>query len=139
MPHLSPVPDPDAAEYFTTVPVCPTCSPDHLGFHITWTAQDWEVTLWHDDPCPRAAEAPTLIHVPGCPTCHAWGHADLSASSLIPGRWAFIPKHGRTPLTSQDGTIGTAAGGEYCPELAAHTAVIDWLARRQQGGEPVGG
>jgi hypothetical protein len=134
MPHLTPVPDPDPAGYFITIPVCPACPPRSLGFDITWTAQGWEVTLWHENPCPRASEVPSLIHVPGCPTCHAWDRADLSASSLIPGKWAFIPKHGRTPLTSQDGTIDTASGGEYCPELEAHSFVIDWLARLRDGG-----
>ena len=130
MPHLTPVPDPDPAEYFTTAPVCRTCPPESLGFDITWTAQDWEVTLWHQGPCPQAGEAPTLIHVPGCPTCHGWGHADISVSSLIPDRWAFIPTHGRTPLTSRDGTIGTASGGEYCPEMDADNAAIDRIAKR---------
>jgi hypothetical protein len=134
MPHLTPVPDPDPAEYFTTIPACPTCPPMSPGFHITWTAQDWEVTLWHNDPCPQAGEAPTLIHVPGCAICHAWGHADISVSSLIPGRWAFIPAHGRTPLTSEDGTVDTAAGGEYCRRMKADNAFIDRLARRQDGG-----
>lgn len=135
MPHLTPVPDLDPAEYFTTIPVCPACPPTGPGFHITQTAQDWEVTLWHNDPCPDAGEkAAALIHVPGCPTCHAWGHADLSVSAVIPGRWAFIPQHGRTPLTSQDGTIDTASGGEYCPEMKAANAIIDRIARRLAGG-----
>jgi hypothetical protein len=128
MPHLTPVPGPDPAEYFTTIPVCPTCPPESPGFHITWTAQDWEVTLWHDDPCPRAGEAPTLIHVPGCATCHAWGHTDLAVSALIPGRWAFIPRHGRTPITSKDGTTAAATGGEHCPQTEADNAIISRLA-----------
>jgi hypothetical protein len=136
MPHLTPVPDPDPAGYFTTVPVCSTCPPMRPGFHATRTAQDWEVTLWHDGPCPRAGEAPILIRVPGCPTCHEWDGADLSVSSLIPGRWAFIPKHGRTPLTSEDGTVDTASGGEYCPQLEADAAALDRLARRRGAGPP---
>lgn len=121
------VPDPGA--YFTTIPVCPTCPPASPGFHITRTAQDWEITLWHNDPCPQAGEAPSLIHVPACPTCHAWDRADLSVSSLIPGRWAFIPTHGRTTL-SLDGTTRTASGGEYsCPQMKVDAAVIDQLSR----------
>ena len=133
MPHLNPVPDLDPAEYFTTTPVCPTCPPTSLGFRTTRTAQDWEITLWHSDPCPRTGDAPILIHVPGCPTCHAWDHADLSVSSLILGRWAFIPKHGRTPLTSHDGTADTASGGEYCPKMKFDNAAINRLGRRQDG------
>ena|ERR1700678_228335 len=134
MPHLTPVPGLDPAEYFTIVPVCPTCPPASLGFRTTWTAQDWEVTLWHSDPCSRAGEAPALMHVPGCPTCHAWGHADLTVSSLIPGQWAFLPQHGRTPLTSQDGTADTASGGEYCQQMEADNAVIGRIGRLQDGG-----
>src|SRR5271156_2859412 len=98
MSHLSLVPSLDPAERFTTIPVCSTCPPGSIGFEITRAAQDWEVTLWHNDPCPRAGESPELIRVPGCSNCHAWGHTDLSVSGLIPRRWAFIPKHGRTPL-----------------------------------------
>lgn len=126
--HLSAVPDLPAEEYFTTIPVCPGCPPIGLGFQAVRTVQDWEVTLWHQEPCPQAAEAPALIHVLGCPTCHAWPHADISVSSLIPGRWAFIPTHGRTPLTSSDGTVVTASGGEYCPQLEVDAARIDRLA-----------
>jgi hypothetical protein len=133
MPHLPPSPGPDPAEHFTTIPVCPTCPSASPGFHITWATEDWEVTLWHDDPCTRAGEAPTLIHVPGCPICHAWGHADLSVSSLIPDEWAFILVHGRTPLVSQDGTA-TASGGEYCPRMEAGNAAIDRLAGLQDDG-----
>jgi len=107
----------------------------HSGFHATWTSQDWEVTLWHDEPCIRAGEAPTLIHVQGCPACHTWPHADLSVTTLIPGRWAFIPRHGRTPLTSEDGTIDTASGGEYCPHLEADAVRTDRLARNKPHGE----
>jgi hypothetical protein len=134
MPHVPPVAGPDPAEHFTTVTACPTCPPASPGFHITWTAQDWEVTLWHNDPCPRASEAPVLIHMPGCPICHAWGHTDLSVSSLIPGQWAFIPAHGRTPITSQNGTADTASGGEYCLQMETDNAAIDRLARMQDGG-----
>ena len=129
MPHLTPVPGPDPAEYFTTIPACPTCPEGSLGFHITRTAQDWEVALWHNDPCPKASEARSLIHVPGCPVCHDWDRADISVSSLIPGLWAFIPKHGRTPITSTDGTIEAASGGEYCRRMKADNAFIDRLAR----------
>ena len=115
MSHLSLAPSPDPAEYFATVPACPTCPPGSLGFETTPAPQDWEVTLWHIDPCPQAGEAPVLIRVPGCPTCHAWGRADLSVSALIRGRWAFIPKHGRTPLTSEDGTLATALRRRVLP------------------------
>jgi hypothetical protein len=67
------------------------------------------------------------------PTCHTWGHADISVTTLIPGRWALIPAHG-TPLTSQDGTTDTASGGEYRPQLEADTAALEGLARPQDGG-----
>ena len=133
MPHLTPVPGPDPGEAFVSIPVCPACPPGSLGFRITPAARDWEITLWHNDPCPLAGEAPALIRVPGCPTCHAWDHADLSVSALIPGRWAFIPQHGRTPLTSQDGTAGTASGGDYCPKMKFDNAVIRRLGE-QDGG-----
>jgi len=133
-PHLTPVPTPDDAEWFTTIPVCATCPPGSLGFRIAQREQDWEITVWHEGPCPQDGETPTLIRVPGCPTCHAWDRADVSVSSPIPGRWAFMPKHGRTPITSRDGTIDTASGGEYCPRMELDNAVIDRLGRRQDGG-----
>ena len=119
---------PDPAGYFTTIPVCPTCPPGSLGAHLTWTAEDWQVTTRHEDPCPHAGDAPALIHVPGCEVCHSWHHADVGISSLIPGRWAFIVQHGRTPITSRDGTYLTATGGEYCPRMEADNAVIARLA-----------
>ena len=133
MPHLTSVPDPDPAAYFTSIPVCPACPPDSLGFNIDWAKEDWEVTLWHTGLCPQSGDAPALIHVPGCAICHTWGHTDLSPSALVPGQWTFIPTHGRTPLTSRDGTIATASGGEYCPQMEPDNAFIGRLGRPQQG------
>lgn len=125
MPHLTPVPDPDDAEFFTTVPVCPACPPHLLGFNGEWRSEGWEVTLWHIDPCPRASDPPTQLLVPRCEVCHTWPRADFQFTDLwVPGAWAFLPKHGRTPLTSEDGTIATASGGEYCPQLKADNAII---------------
>lgn len=133
MPHLTAVPGPDPDEAFVSIPVCPTCPAGSLGFSITRTARDWEAETWHEQPCPRTGEARTLIRVPGCTTCHTWRKTDLSVSSLIPGRWAFIPKHGQTPLTSQDRTIGTASGGEYCPKMKFDNAVINQLGGQDDG------
>jgi hypothetical protein len=133
MPRLVPVPDLDPAEYFTTIPVCLTCPPGSLGFEITQKPQDWEVKTWHEPPCWNAAEAPTVTGVRACHTCHTWNGADLIVSALIPGQWAFIPKHGRTPLTSQDGTANTASGGEYCPQMEIDSAFIGRLTRRHDG------
>jgi hypothetical protein len=138
MPHLIPVPDPDPAEYFTTTPICPTCPPHLLGFNGEWRPQGWEVTLWHKEPCPQESDPPARLLVPACETCHTWAHADFQFSDLLlPGVWAFSPKHGRTPITSQDGTIETAAGGEYCPQMKIDNAVILRLAGLRVGADGV--
>jgi hypothetical protein len=126
MNHLGAVPDLPDEDYFTTVPVCATCPPDRTGFRVRQRESDWEFTLWHLEPCPRVGEPPAVLLVPGCEVCHTWGHADVQVSNLVlRGFWVFHPRHGRTPLTSLDGTVGGAVGGEDCPRLAADIARFD--------------
>ncbi len=112
MPHLTALPDPEPAEYFTTIPYvlparrrapAPTSARQHRTGKshsgITTRAR-MPVKSTGPHPCARL---PHLPHVPQVRPFRQLPH---------PGRWAFIPKHGRTPLTSQDRTIHTASGGD---------------------------
>jgi hypothetical protein len=134
MNHLNAVPDLPDDDYFTSVPVCVTCPPHDVGFSGEWCPGGWEFALWHREPCPRAGEPPAVLLVPGCEVCHTWGHADFQVSALVlPGFWVFHPKHGRTALTSLDGTAGTASGGDYCPLMEADNARVARTIARREG------
>ena len=116
--HLEAVPDLDDEMMFTTAPVCGTCPEHSISLHGEKTPAGWEVQLRHVEPCPRAGGLITTLHIPGCPTCHHWDSADYQGNDLfLPGKWTYFPKHGAAAITSSDGTIEGADGGDWCPEM----------------------
>lgn len=116
---------------FTTVAVCPACPPGRTGFHVEKLKDDWDVAVWHVEPCPQRDRAPRSLRMPGCEVCHTWDDADFEVgTAVLPGFWAFHVKHGRTPLTSQDGTLRTAAGGDYCPVMEVDKARVERVAEQ---------
>jgi hypothetical protein len=112
--HLETVPELPDEDMFTTIPVCGTCPEHHISLAAEKKATGWELELRHVDPCPRAGMLIATPLVPGCVTCHTWDDAEIQGGDLVlPGSWAYHPKHGRTPLTSSDG----ASGGDWCPQM----------------------